>query len=162
PLPTALWWGVFHAISAFNNAGFDLTGDFQSMVPFQGAPLILLTIGVLLLLGSLSYVVVADMLRQRRVRRLTPDSTLVLVVSFGLLPAGALVLLFTERANAGTFAALPAGFQLLNAFFLSASRTAGFSSVDMSQMTEGSLLMLVGLMMIGGAAGSMAGGIKVQ
>jgi trk system potassium uptake protein TrkH len=106
---------------------------------------------------------VEDVLRRRRFQRLTLDSKLVLVTTPGLLLGGTVLLLFTERANGGTFASMSAGAQLLNAFFQSTmSRTAGFNSVDLAAMSDGGLLVLIGLMMIGGAAGSTAGGIKVQ
>jgi trk system potassium uptake protein TrkH len=163
PLGTALWWGVFHAVSAFNNAGFDLTGGYRSMVPYQSSPAVLLSLSALVILGSISYSVVEDVLRRRRFQRLTLDSKLVLVTTLGLLPGGTLLLLFTERTNGGTFAPMTAGGQVLNAFFHSTvARTAGFNSVDLAAMTDGGLLVLIGLMMIGGAAGSTAGGIKVQ
>ena len=163
PLATALWWGVFHSITAFNNAGFDLTGGFRSMVPYQGSPTVLLALSVLVILGSISYSVMEDVIRRRRFQRLTLDSKLVLVTTLGLLIGGTLLLLFTERANGGTFAPMSAGAQLLNAFFQSTmTRSAGFNSVDLAAMTDGGLLVLIGLMMIGGAAGSTAGGIKVQ
>jgi trk system potassium uptake protein len=163
PPATALWWGAFHAISSFNNAGFDLTGGFRSMVPYQHSPSILLSLSLLVILGSISYSVVEDVLRRRRFQRLTLDSKLVLVTTLGLLPGGTLALLFTERANGATFAPMSADLQVLNAFFHSTvARTAGFNSVDLAAMTDGGLLVLILLMMIGGAAGSTAGGIKVQ
>lgn len=163
PPATAVWWGVFHAVSSFNNAGFDLTGGFRSMVPYQQSPSILLALSALVILGSISYSVVEDVLRRRGFRRLTLDSKLVLVTTLGLLPGGTLALLFTERANGSTFAPMSAGPQTLNAFFHSTvARTAGFNSVDLAAMTDGGLLVLILLMMIGGAAGSTAGGIKVQ
>jgi len=163
PLTTAVWWGVFHSITAFNNAGFDLTGGFRSMVPYQDAPIVLLALSALVILGGISYSVVDDLLRRRRFRRLTLDSKLVLVTTPGLLLGGTFLLLFTERTNGATFASMSAGARLLNAFFQSTvSRTAGFNSVDLAAMTDGGLLVLIGLMMIGGAAGSTAGGIKVQ
>jgi trk system potassium uptake protein len=163
PLGTALWWGLFHAVSAFNHAGFDLTGGYRSMVPYQHSPSVLLTLSGLVILGSLSYSVVEDVVRRRGFQRLTLDSKLVLVTTLGLLVVGTLLLLFTERANGGTFATMPAGAQVLNAFFHSTSaRSGGFNSVDLAVMTDGGLLVLIGLMMIGGAAGSTAGGIKVQ
>ena len=163
PLGTALWWGVFHSITAFNNAGFDLTGGYQSMVPFANAPLVLLPLSVLVILGSLSYGVAEDIVRRRSFVRLTLDSKLVLVTSVGLLVGGTLLLLFTERQNGGTLAPMPVWMQVLNAFFQSAvSRSAGFNSVDLAAVTDGGLLVLIGLMLIGGSAGSTAGGIKVQ
>jgi trk system potassium uptake protein TrkH len=114
-------------------------------------------------LGSISFTVVADVVRRRGFQRLTLDSKLVLVTTLGLLPAGAVALLFTERMNGATFALMSPGNQALNAFFQSTmTRSAGFNSVDLAAMTDGGLLVLIGLMMIGGAAGSTAGGIKVQ
>lgn len=163
PPATAAWWGVFHAITAFNNAGFDLTGNYQSMVPFQQAPLVLLPISLLAILGSFSYTVGEDLIRRRSFVRLTLDSKLVLVTSIGLLIGGTLALLFTERANGSTFAPMPFEYRVLNAFFQSASaRSAGFNSLDLAMLTDGGLLVLIGLMLIGGASGSTAGGIKVQ
>jgi trk system potassium uptake protein len=163
PLPTAIWWGVFHAISTFNNAGFDLTGGYRSMTPYQDSPAVLLSLSALVILGGISYSVVEDVLRRRRFLRLSLDSKLVLVTTLGLLPGGTLLLLFTERANAGTLAPMSPGLQVLNAFFQSvAARSSGFNSIDIAAMTDGGLLVLIVLMMIGGAAGSTAGGIKVQ
>lgn len=163
PLGTAIWWGIFHAITAFNNAGFDLTGGYQSMVPFANAPLVLLPLSLLVILGSLSYGVAEDIVRRRSFVRLTLDSKLVLVTSGGLLVGGTLLLLFTERANGGTFGPMPFWMQVMNAFFHSAvARSAGFNSVDLAAITDGGLLVLIGLMLIGGSAGSTAGGIKVQ
>jgi trk system potassium uptake protein TrkH len=163
PLSTAIWWGVFHAVSGFNSAGFDLTGRYQSMVPYQDAPLVLLTLSAMFTMGGISYTVVEDILRRRSFQRLSLDSKLVLVVTFTLLPLGTALLLFTERVNGGTFAPMSANLQVLNAFFQSSvARSSGFSSVDIAAMTDGGLLVLIGLMMVGGSAGSTAGGIKVQ
>ena len=163
PLATAVWWGVFHAISAFNNAGFDLTGGFRSLATFHAAPLVILPIGLLVILGSLSYSVAEDVVRTRGFQRLPLDSKLVLVASVGLLAIGMLLLLFTERENGATLGGMPAGTQLVNAFFLSAmARSGGFSTFDLVLLTEGSLIVLILLMFIGGSSGSTAGGIKVQ
>jgi trk system potassium uptake protein TrkH len=104
--PRALWWGVFHAVSAFNNAGFDLVGDYRSLIPYNHDPAILLTILALLTLGAISYTTVEDVVRQRRFARLTLDSKLVLVVMASLLVGGTLVLLFTERRNVETLGAM--------------------------------------------------------
>lgn len=163
PLAEAAWWGVFHAISAFNNAGFDLMGRYRSLLDYQAAPLVLLPLCALVILGSISYAVVADVARQRRFRRLTLDSKIVLVTSLGLLVGGTLLFLFTERANGGTLGPMPLDGRVLNAFTLSVmARTAGYTSLDLALLTDGGLLVLIGLMLIGGAAGSTAGGIKVQ
>ena len=158
----ALWWGVFHAVSAFNNAGFDLIGGYRSLIPYNRDLVVLLTIALLMLMGAISYTVVEDIIRQRRFVRLTLDTKLVLVTTAGLVVLGALALLFTERTNPFTLGAMDIGPRVLNAFFLSITRTGGFSSVEIGQMTEDGLLVLMALMFIGGAAGSTAGGIKVQ
>jgi len=165
----ALWWGVFHAISAFNNAGFDLNGGFRSLVPYSREPLVLLTVSVLIILGGISFAVVADLYENRHAiwkrqpARLALDTRLVLLTTFGLLVFGSVALLFTEWTNPATFGTLNFQQRLLNAFFHSvAARTAGFNAVDIGSLREDSLLILVALMFIGGAATSTAGGIKVQ
>ncbi|HEU4793247.1 MAG TPA: potassium transporter TrkG, partial [Nitrolancea sp.] len=165
----AVWWGIFHAISAFNNAGFDLIGGFRSLVPFNQEPAILLTVAVLIILGGISFAVVADFYEnrhaiwKRRSLRLALDTRLVLLTTAGLLVFGTLTLLFTEWTNPATFGALNFEQRLLNAFFHSVSaRSAGFTAVEIGSMREDSLLILVALMFIGGSATSTAGGIKVQ
>ncbi len=160
--PRAVWWGLFHAVSAFNNAGFDLTGDYRSLIPYNHSPLILLTIAALFILGALSYTTIEDAVRRRRFARLALDSKLVLTTTLALLVAGTVLLLFTERANTDTLGGMDGAPRLLNAFFLAATRTAGFSTVDIGKLTDDGLLTLIALMFIGGSAGSTAGGIKVQ
>ena len=86
--PTVIWWGVFHSISAFNNAGFDLVGGFRSLIPFNQSPGIVLPIACLIMLGGLSYSVVEDLVRHRRFARLALDSKLVLVTTAALIVAG--------------------------------------------------------------------------
>ena len=158
----ALWYGLFHAVSAFNNAGFDLFGDFRSLTAFSQAPAVLLTIAPLFVLGGISYTVFEDVVRHRRFARLALDTKVVLVTTSLLVVAGTLLLLFTERSQTGAFAGMALPVRLLNALFLALSRTAGFSSVDLNTMSEDGLFVLMALMFIGGASGSTAGGIKVQ
>jgi trk system potassium uptake protein TrkH len=161
--PRAMWWGLFHAVSSFNNAGFDLVGGFRSMVPFNQQPFVLLPLAALLIMGSLSFVVVDDLFRNRRVSRLALDSKMVLAATLALICAGTIAMLFTERANAATLGAMEPAPRLLNAFFMAVTpRSAGFNSVDVAAMTENGLVAIIALMFVGGAAGSTAGGIKVQ
>jgi trk system potassium uptake protein len=163
PLMEAVWWGVFHSITAFNNAGFDLTGGFRSVGMYQDAPHILLPLSFLVIFGALSYSVLEDVLRRRNFQQLTLDSKLVLVTSAALLVAGTVLLLFTERLNNATLGDMPLGVRVLNAFFLSAmARSGGFATFDLAVLSEGGLLILIALMLMGGSAGSTAGGIKVQ
>lgn len=159
----AVWWAVFHSVSAFNNAGFDIVGGFRSMVPYQRVPQIVLPIAVLIVLGGLSFAVLSDVGRERRWGRLTLDSKLVLAMSGLLLAAGTFLILLFEWDNPRTLGALPWPDRFLNAFFQSVvPRTAGFNSLDIAHMTDESLFVTIGLMFIGGASGSFAGGIKVQ
>jgi trk system potassium uptake protein TrkH len=159
----AVWWGIFHSVSAFNNAGFDLVGGFSSLVPFNQRPEVLLTIAALLIAGGISYTAVEDVAKRRRFVRLALDTKLVLVTTAVLVVAGTAAILFTERANPATLGDMPLGARLLNAFFTGVTpRSAGFNSVDLAAMTENGLFVLCALMFVGGAAGSTAGGIKVQ
>jgi len=162
-LPTAVWMGMFHAVSAFNNAGFDLMGGFSSFQAFAYDPLVLFTLMALIVTGSVSYTLVEDLLRRRRFARLALDSKVVIVTTVTLIVLGTIGLLATEWRNPNTLGQMDLGPRLLNALFQSVSgRTAGFSSVNIGQMSEAGLLLLIGLMTIGGAAGSTAGGLKVQ
>lgn len=156
----ALWWGVFHSISAFNSAGFDLTGGFRSMIPYQRDPVVLLTLTLLLVLGGISYAVISDIVRQRRFVRLSLDSKIVLVASALLMLFGSGGLLLAEQGNQQTLAGLAPAHQALNAVFIAARPC--FNSVDLGRVTEGGLVILTIMMFIGGASGSTAGGIKVQ
>jgi trk system potassium uptake protein len=161
--PLGIWWGVFHAISAFNNAGFDLTGDFQSLIPFRDDWVVLLTHGVLLTLGGLGFAIVGDAVARRRWKRMALETKLVLATTAALLVGGTVLIGFTEWANPTTLGAMPAEQRVLNAFFESATlRTAGFTALDTGAFVESSLFVVMALMFIGGASGSTAGGIKVN
>lgn len=161
--PLGIWWGIFHAISAFNNAGFDLTGGFRSLVPFVDDWVVLLTIAVLLSLGGLGFAVVGDAIGRRRWSRMALETKLVLATTAALLVGGAALIGFTEWSNPITLGALPAEQRMLNAFFESATlRTAGFTALDTSAFAEATLFVVMALMFIGGASGSTAGGIKVN
>lgn len=162
--PLALWWGLFHAVSAFNNAGFDVIGGFRSLTPFSHQPVVLLTIAALFITGGISYLVAADVVRRRlRGARLTLDTKLVLLTTAGLVVLGTVGLLFTERANEKTLGALETGPRLVNAFFSAVTpRTAGFNSIDTGGITDTGLFLIMALMFIGASAGSTAGGIKIQ
>ena len=160
--PRALWWGIFHAVSGFNNAGFDLMGGYRSLISFNQDGAVLLTVAGLMLAGATSYAVVEDVLTQRRFVRLALDTKLVLVSMVGMTVLGTLAMLFTERSNAATLGGMEPLPRFLNAFFLAATRTGGFSSVDMGRITQDGLVVLMALMFVGGAAASTAGGIKVQ
>jgi trk system potassium uptake protein TrkH len=154
--------GVFHAISAFNNAGFDLTGDFRSLTGYADDPPVLIAFAVLLILGSLGFAIVGDVAAKRRWNRLALETKVVLLTSLALLVGGAAVIGAFEWSNPRTLGAMGPADRVVNAVFMSATRTAGFNSVPMEHMLEISLLIMIPLMFIGGASGSTAGGIKVN
>jgi trk system potassium uptake protein TrkH len=161
--PLGVWWGIFHSVSAFNNAGFDLTGGFRSLTPFVDDWVVLLTIAVLLTLGGLGFAIVGDAVVKRRWSRVALETKLVLGMTAALLVGGSLLIGFTEWTNAGTLGALPEEQRLLNALFESATlRTAGFTALDTGAFAEATLFVVMALMFIGGASGSTAGGIKVN
>jgi trk system potassium uptake protein TrkH len=159
-LRSSVWWGVFHSISAFNNAGFSLTGT--DMTAHTGEPLVLGTIAVLVIVGGLGFLPILTLLRRRDFERLPVDHKLVFLTSAILLVTGALFVGAAEWANDDTLGGLPAAERPLTAFFHSANaRSAGFGAVDVGEMYDETKVATIGLMFVGGAAGSTAGGLRV-
>ncbi|MFI6789930.1 TrkH family potassium uptake protein [Nonomuraea sp. NPDC050383] len=161
PLSRALYLGAFHAVSAFNNAGFGLWPD--SLMRFVADPWICLTVATAVIVGGLGFPVVFELLRSWRrpsrwsiITRVTVGATLI------LLGAGTLAYLTTEWRNPATLAPLDDGGKLLAAFFTSVmARSAGFNSLDIAQMQPSSWLVTEVLMFVGGGSAGTAGGIKV-
>ncbi|HEX6128241.1 MAG TPA: potassium transporter TrkG, partial [Candidatus Limnocylindria bacterium] len=161
--PLGVWWGIFHSVSAFNNAGFDLTGGFRSLTPWVDDWIVLGTIGGMLILGGLGWAIVGDALSRRRWSRWALETKLVVLTTVALLVVGTVLIGFTEWDNPATLGALPAEQRLLNAAFESATlRTAGFTALDTGAFVQSTLFVVMALMFIGGASGSTAGGIKVN
>ncbi len=161
-LGRGLWFGVFHAVSAFTNGSFDLFGSSHSLADDRGRPLVLLTMASLIILGGLSFVLIQEVFETRRWGRLSLDSKIVLWGTAVLLLGGAAILFIIERQNPASLAGRPIGEQVLDTFFhATAARTAGFTTWDTAHSDERSLFFLLGLMFVGGAPGSMAGGIKI-
>ena len=157
------WWGLFHSVSAFNNAGFDLVGEFRSLTPFVRDPLVLGTVVVLLVVGGLGFAIVGDVAIKRRWVRLALETKVVLLTSLVLLVVGAAAIGALEWSNPATLGSLPETDRVVNALFQSATaRTAGFNALPIGSLAELSLLVTMALMFIGGASGSTAGGIKVN
>lgn len=160
-----LWHALFHSVSAFCNAGFDLqggdSGAFSSLAAFHDDPLTLLVTAALIIVGGLGFFVWEDIYQNRRWSKLSLYSRLVLGMTAALLLGGTVFFFITERSNPATLGEMPLWEQWLNAFFQSASlRTAGFSVVDQGALTDNSLVMSCILMLIGGSSGSTAGGMK--
>ena len=157
-----LWMAVFHAVSAFCNAGFDLFGNYASLTAFSGDPLVLMTVAVLIILGGLGFSVVLETIRNRRgFRNLSLHTRIVLSTTLFLLLAGTLFFWLVERTNTDTLADFGEGEKVLNAFFQSVTmRTAGFNTFDLSGFRDGSKMVSSLLMMIGASPASTGGGIK--
>jgi trk system potassium uptake protein len=160
---TSLWWGVFHGISAFNNAGFDVTGGFRSFTPFADDAFVLGVIASLFVLGGLGFAIVGDIAYKRRWSRLALETKLVVLTTLALLVSGTVIIGLFEWSNPATLGGLEPVERVWNAAFTSATaRTAGFNSIDTGALVVPSLAVLGALMFIGGASGSTAGGIKVN
>ena len=159
--PRAAYLGVFHSVSAFNNAGFALFAD--NLMGFARDPLILSVVAVAVIVGGLGYPVVVQMVRHPRSPSVwSLHAKLTLFATVVLLLAGWALFAWFEWTNEATLGALSAGDSLANSFFHSVvPRTAGFNSVDLAQMREPSRLLTEILMFIGGGSASTAGGIKV-
>jgi trk system potassium uptake protein TrkH len=158
----SLWMALFHAVSAFCNAGFDLFGRYASLTAFSRDPLVLLTIAALIILGGLGFSVILETLRNRQgFRNLSLHTRIVLMTTVVLLLAGTVFYWLTERTNAETLAGFSEGEKALNAFFQSVTmRTAGFNSFDLAGFRAGSKLFSSFMMMIGASPASTGGGIK--
>ena len=161
--PTAAWQALFHTISAFNNAGFVIFPDSTSLSAFQNDPLVLWSIGILIVLGALSFPVVNEVYRRLTPNRWSLDTRLVVVGTLALWAIGALVFAAFETTNAGTLGPMSVVGKISNgAFQALTSRTAGFSSIDFAQTADATDAVYMLLMFIGGASGSVAGGIKIN
>lgn len=157
---TALWHGIFHSVSAFCNAGFDLQGNFDSFTAFKGALFLNAVLIVLIQAGSLSYLAFHDIAEKRRWGRISGNTRLILTFNAMLIIIGTAVFLGAEWNSA--MADTPAATKPLQALFQSVSaRTAGFATTDFSTATSITTFVWLPLMFIGGASGSTAGGIKL-
>jgi len=164
PLVRAVGYALFHAISAFCNAGFTLWTD--NLIPFSGFAPVILTIGFLIVFGGLGFLVLAELAgwlisRQRRRRPLTLHARIVLVATLVLIVAGSVLFALLEWK--GALEGLSWPDKLLNSFFQSVTtRTAGFNSVPMPGLTGATILLFIVLMFIGASPGSTGGGIKTS
>ena len=160
----ALAWGVFHAISAFCNAGFDLFGALepgQSLILFNDDPIVCLTLIALVTIGGLGFLVWEELARVRKFKHFSVYTKLVLLMTGGILLVGTGVILGLEWTNPQTFGPMPVWQKLMNAFFQTGTlRTAGFVTVDQAALRDATKVFSILIMFIGGSSGSTAGGLK--
>ncbi|GAW92528.1 TrkH family potassium uptake protein [Calderihabitans maritimus] len=163
----ALYYGIFHAVSAFNNAGFDIfggvTGPFSSLSSFVGDPLVNLVISGLFITGGIGFSVIVDIFTKRNWRKLSLHSKIVLTMTAVLIAAGFLGVLVLEAGNPKTLQNLSWGEKIMAAFFQGVTpRTAGFNTINIADLTSATQLLLIVLMFIGASPGSTGGGIKTS
>ena len=161
---TALKWGAFHSVSAFCNAGFDIFGCITpgaSLMEFQSDPVVLLTLGALVIVGGLGFLVWEELVSLKKFKKLSVYSRLVLITTGALILAGWILTCILEWNNPETLGPMGIGDKLLNGLFQSITlRTAGFTAIDQAGLTEGGKAVSTVLMLIGGSSGSTAGGLK--
>jgi len=157
-----LFFSVFHAVSAFCNAGFDLFGGGKSLTGFTGDALMNLTAIALVVIGGIGFGTVHDIVDKKRFKRLRLNTKLVLVTYGALLLAGFLMVLAFEWDNPATLGPMNPGQKLLAALFQSVTlRTAGFNTIDQAALRDSTKLVGGLLMLVGCAPASTGGGIKV-
>ncbi len=161
------YMGIFSSVSAFCNAGFDVTsaavkGTYLSMTPYNSDPIVIYTISGLIIFGGLGFSVWRDIFNFRKTKQLLFHTKLVLALTAALLVFGTLFILFNEFHNTKTLSGMNL-FEKINASFFqsTAARTAGFNSINLPDMREISKVFTVFLMFVGAAPGSTGGGIKV-
>ena len=160
----ALWYGVFHSVSAFCNAGFDVLADVDaggSLCRYVTDPVVNFTIMALIVIGGLGFAVWGDIRHHRRFSRLSVYSRLVVIITTVLIFGGAGVFAALEWNNPNTIGDLTVPQKLMAALFQSVTlRTAGFATFDQNALSDVSKAASDLLMLVGGSSGSTAGGVK--
>ncbi|MTI71555.1 MAG: Trk family potassium uptake protein [Firmicutes bacterium] len=152
---------IFHSVSAFCNAGFDLIGNFRSLTPFSSDILISVTICLLIVLGGLGFRVILEIIQGRRFKRFSLHTKLVITITILLIFIGSFSIYILEYNNPDTMADLSMKGKVLTSVFHGITpRTAGFNTLPTDKLTTGSIFLTIVLMFVGGSPGSTAGGIK--
>jgi trk system potassium uptake protein TrkH len=158
--PVAVWHGIYMSVSSFCNAGFDLEGNYASLSAYADSFWISTTSIILIQAGALSFITFSDVWNRKRWSRFALDTKLVLLANAILLAGGAAIFLALEWNNA--MANLDTWAKPMTALYQSASvRTAGFSTVPFTDVHPATIFLSIGIMMVGGAAGSTTGGVKL-
>jgi trk system potassium uptake protein TrkH len=158
-----IYYGMFHSISAFCNAGFDLMGGLKSMSDYNANPIVIYTINSLIVIGGLGFMVWQDLWNYRITKKLQIHTKIVVFMTVFLLISGSLFIFFVEGSNPGTMGKMSLFEKINAANFLSVNaRTAGYATFDLNKMFDISKVFTSILMFIGAASGSTGGGIKVN
>lgn len=156
-----IYYSIFHSISAFCNAGIDLFGGFRSLTPYYNNSVIIITIGLLIVIGGLGFFVWSEIYEYRRTKKLSTHSKVVISTTLILIIGGSILMYIFEYNNYATMGNMTFKDKALSSFFAAVTpRTAGFNSISTSDMTTAGRFLTIILMFIGGSPGSTAGGIK--
>ena len=156
-----IYYSVFHSISSFCNAGFDLMGNFNSLTSFADNALVILTVSALVVVGGLGFYVWVEIYNCTSIKRLSLHSKVVIYTTLVLIVGGAIFMYLFEMNNPSTMQGMSIKGKFLSSIFASITpRTAGFNSISTADMTTAGKLLTIILMFIGGSPGSTAGGIK--
>ncbi len=158
----AIYFGFFHSISNFNNAGFDLMGGFNGLTEYVDDPFIVLTICALITIGGLGFIVINELYEYRETKRLSVHSKIVLTSTL-ILTIGSTILIFLfEYGNSKTLGPLSEWGKVLGSLYQAVTpRTAGSNTLPIGDLTQTTLFLIIFLMFIGAGSGSTAGGIKI-
>ena len=160
-LSKGIFFSIFHSVSAFCNAGFDLNGNFNSLTGYANNSIILLTLSFLIIIGGLGFTVIIELYNFQKKKKLSINSKIVLLVTGTLIIIGTILMLCFEYKNPETLGMMNAKDKLLNAYFAAVTpRTAGFNSISTDSMSMAGKFITIILMFIGGSPGSTAGGLK--
>jgi trk system potassium uptake protein TrkH len=161
PVGKAIYYGIFHSISNFNNAGFDLMGEFHSLTGYVDDPTVTLTVSALIILGGIGFIVMNELYEYRNSKRFSLHTKIVLVTSSLLVAVGTIGIYLLEYSNPSTLKPLSFSGKILGSLFQSVTaRTAGANTLNIGELTQSSLLLIILLMFIGASPGSTGGGIK--
>lgn len=156
-----IYYSVFHSISAFCNAGFDLMGNYSSLTAFATDPIVSGTIMTLIVIGGLGFVVLAELTTFKTIQKLSVHTKLVLLTTSALIIGAAVIIFILEFNNPNTIGNFTLGEKVLAATFQSITpRTAGYNTLDLNALTMPTRFITMILMFIGGSPGSTAGGLK--
>lgn len=161
PLGQAIYYGIFHAVTMFNNAGFDLFGGYRSLTGYVYDPVVNIVVMVLIVSGGIGFIVLSDLIDFRKQRKLSLHSKVVLTTTAALLLVGFIIIFIFEFTNPRTLGSLNWGGKFFGALFQSVTpRTAGANTIDITGLRQATQFFIVILMFIGASPGSTGGGIK--
>ncbi|MDA8228477.1 MAG: TrkH family potassium uptake protein [Desulfitobacterium hafniense] len=158
----AIYYGIFHSVSAFNNAGFDLFGEFRSITGYVGDVTVNLVIASLIIIGGIGFTVISDVYSHKaRWSQLSLHSRVVILTSGILILVGTIVIYLLEFTNTLTLGSMNSGTRVLASFFQAVTpRTAGYNTLNLTDLRDTTLLFIILLMFIGASPVSTGGGIK--